>query len=630
MEQLRKVLLKTIQDNERTRRYQEVIDRTIDGFKENWDLERGMIGTVGLELPHESDQNYWNLSEDERADITSDEAHRAYRRASGRGGTAPLCAAAFAWHSPLSRHHRDPELVRFFENGLKFFTRTIREDGVFAMYGLNGLVWAHGWDLEGLIYGLVFLWDAMSSELRDEAVARLRKSGERFFAMGSSGTHGNQGCVQALGLFLYGQLLDMPEAIEASNQRWRELAPMTLDDTGQVIEQYGPCMHYSYTCFIYAWINAFIRSGDGQEDRIEKCLHWFRYRHTSSLYPMPGPSSRGYYENIKPKAVDIIPALEELSVREPFFQEFIDSIWDKIGDTGAGGIGHGGSTLMWAILACPGIQNPKPNRRKEWEKPFEEYYEYIDLFGKSPLAYLLVKREYQTTFNIRDFLPFSGIQTWSWGDEAPIIHPTKLVPSTTQAWGLDTARQGVSNNWGLFGAGAFVVDAKFQLGLEDGKPTLMVSRYDHLWRILVFTDASTLILEFGRLGPRKTFWTLNRLEPAEARIGSGQVTFEGRKAALYSTIRTPSLKSMGPGEWTEGVQVLEYDCGQEFCAFAFSGGPFEFITPQPTEDCVYEFKDDSGRYRLSLASGFFAEDNPGNCTLNRQVLTDETALERVS
>ncbi|MDA1141407.1 MAG: hypothetical protein O3B01_22835 [Planctomycetota bacterium] len=630
MEQLRKILLKPILDNERTRRYQEVIDKTIDEFKKNWDLERGMIGTVGLELPHEADPNYWDLSEEDRAGITSEEAHRAYRRAAGRGGTAPLCAAAFAWHSHLSRHHHDPDIVRFFENGLKFFTGTIGEDGVLAMHGLNGLVWAHGWDLEGLIYGLVFLWDEMNTEVRDAAIARLRKSGERFFAMGSSGTHGNQGCVQALGLFLYGELLDMPEAIEASNQRWKELAPMTLDNTGQVIEQYGPCMHYSYTCFIYAWINAFLRNGDGQEDRIEKCLDWFRYRHTESLYPMPGPSSRGYYESIKPKIVDIIPALEELSVRKPYFQKFIDSIWGKIGDAGAGGIGHGGSTMMWAILACPGIQEAKPSHRTEWEKPFEEYYEYIDLFGKSPLAYLLVKREYQTTFNIRDFLPFSGIQTWSWGDEPPIIHPTKLAPSTTQAWGLDTARQGVSNNWGLFGAGAFVVDAKFKLGLEQGKPSLMVSRYDHLWRILVFTDASTLILEFGKQGPRKTLWTLNRLEPAEPNIGDGQVTFKGRKAVLYSTIQTPTLNALGPGEWTEGVQVLEYDCGQEFCAFAFSGGPFEFITPRPTEECVYEFKDVSGRYRLALASGFFAEDNPGNCTLNRQVLTDETTLERVS
>jgi len=615
MEQLRRILLRPIQDNERTRRYQAAIDQYVDNMKEGWDLERGLYGSKGIELPHETVEGYWELSEEERAAITSPEALKIYQSSSGRGGTARLAVAAFAWHSPLSRHHGEPELVRFYENGLRFFASTIREDGVLAMYGLNGLDWAHGWDIEGIIYGLVFLWDAIDSELRDWSLQKLRLSAQRFLESAKGGTHGNQGCVHVLGLFLYGHLLDLPEALRVSAERWDGLDVKTLDDSGQVVEQYGPCMHYSYTCFVYAWLNCFIRDGDGQEERIDKCLRWFRYRHTESLYPFPGPSSRSYNDRLEGRGVDIIPACEHLAARNPMFQRFADKVWPHL--EGHGGAGHGASPLMWAILACPGVLEPTPEQEVEWDAPFEEYYEWINLLGRSPLKYFLVKRRYQTELNVRDFLPFAGIQTWAWGDEPPIIHPTRLAPSTTQAWGLDTARQTVSQNWGLFGAGAMVPDVKFVLAEAPGEPSRAICRHDRLWRLVIFTDVSTVILEWGTQGPRKTFWTLNRIEPAEPEIGAGVVGFQGRVARLYSTVSVPALHELGPGEDTEGVQVLEYDCGESPCVFAFSDDSFRFDNIEQLAEGILTFSDSSGVYRVTIpAEMVTGQGNPGNCSVS--------------
>ena len=626
MQYLRDILLKTIQDNSRTRRYQECIDRSIDALKETWELDRGLNHSTGIDLPHETVPGYWMLDEEELIARTDSEASRIYEANAGRNSTYTLGGCAFAFHSPLSRHHRDPDLARYFANGLKFHIETIREDGVPANYGLNGLEWAHGWDIEGLIYGLILLWDEFDEALRERALEQFRKSAERFHKMGNTGTHGNQGCVQALGLFLYGKLLDMPELVEASNIRFADLVAKTLDDDGQVIEQYGPCMHYSYTCFFYAWINIYLRHGDGQEARLEKCLRWFRHKHTESMYPFPGPSSRSYSEDLKTTAGDILGACEHVSPQCPMLQKFADKIWDEIGEQ-SGGFGHGASPLMWAILACSGEHEPTDQQRAEWNGPFEANYESINLLGRSPLKYFQAKRAYQTSYDVSDFLPFGGIQTWAWGDEPPIIHPTMLNPSTTQAWGLDTARQKASYNWGLFGAGAMVPDFKYREGLESGEPSFLFLRYDQIWRFVVLTDVSTVIVEFGKQGERITTWTLNWIEPAATQFGNGVVSFAGRTARLYSSVPHPELKTVPDKNEETKIEVLEYKCGNESAAFAFSDHSFEFLNGGQIENNHFRFSDSSGTYRLELDEGFWAE-NPGSINLSRGEMFEASRVVR--
>lgn len=625
---LSQTLLKPIIRNERTLLYQETLDSWVDELRKHWCLERGLIGSRNVKLPHEEEPGYWELDEENRLNHCSPEARQIYTQSAGRDGTGPLCIAAFCWHSPLSRHHSDPQLLAFFAAGLRFYAGSIRHDGLMASKGLNGEGWAHGWDVEGLVYGLIFCGKALPQELRQWALERFRLSAHRHANLPQTpaviGSCGNQRCVWILGLYLYGQLLDQPELISQADRFWDDAKTKVLDDSGQVIEQLGPCMHYSYTGFFYAWLNLVIRGDASEQVRIERCLDWFRYRHTESLYPVAGPSTRIYRETITPVVYDLLPATEQLSSGNPQVMEFVTRLASKarrmypmLPPTGArrehmGVCGHGASPLMWAILMSQEASTTPPAADL---KPLSVTHEYrtLNFLKHSPLPYLLVRREYQTHFNYADFLPFSGIQTWALGNEPPIIHPTPLAPSTTQGDSLDTARQGVSHNWGLYGAGAIGIDAYCSHLTEPGRLSFVLARYAWLWRLAIFTNQSTVILEFGNGGPRRTLWTLNRVEPATPAIGNSVVTFTNRRACLHASpgLR-PRLETLtGDDPWAKGVHQLRYDCGGNPAAFAFSDASFTFDSPPPGDTAPWQFSDRGGHYEVVLDRRLFLP-NPGN------------------
>ena len=204
-----RVLTRPLPDHERTRRYQQVLDDCIDRIKADWDLERGLRGTRGVELPHETIAGYWEMPSAERWEVTPSEARDLYKANAGRQGTSALALAAFCRRSPLSRHRGDPELLRFFEAGLRFFTGSIGSAGIMSTYGLNGEHWAHGWDVEGLLYGLIWCGRDISPAIRDEAIGRFHRAATAMMGCRDIGSYGNQRCVYILGLYLYGQLLNM-------------------------------------------------------------------------------------------------------------------------------------------------------------------------------------------------------------------------------------------------------------------------------------------------------------------------------------------------------------------------------------------------------------------------------------
>ncbi len=599
---LNRVLLKPIVANGRTRRYQETLDAWVDELKSHGDLERGALGTHDTPAPLK-----------------------------GREGTAPLCVAAFCWHSPLSRYHGNPSLLAFFSAGLRYYSESIQDDGLMAAHGLNGADWAHGWDVEGLIYGLIFCQKALPRDLLNGAMARFRLSACRQASLPQArnaiGSYGNQRCVWTLGLHLYGQLLDQPELVALSDHFWEDAKAKVLDDSGQVIEQVGPCMHYSYTAFFYAWLNLVIRGDDSELDRVERCLEWFRWRHTESLYPIAGPSTRQYYEAMAPVAIDLLPAAEQVAPRNPRPLDFATRATGKAPAPRV--CGHGASPLMWAILMARDERFAPPDAIPGPETVTLDC-KGSTLLKRSPVSYLLVRRQYQTHFNYTDFLPFSGVQTWALAGEPPIIHPTPLAPSTTRGHGLDTARQGVSHNWGLYGAGAVGVDAYSFESAGPGRLRHLVARYDWLWRIVIFTEASTVILEFGNNGPRRTLWTLNRIEPSPPVIDRNIVSFEGRRACLHVSPdlrpRLSSLADLDP--WAAGVQQLEYDCGEGPVAFAFSDASFTFDAPPPADAAPWHFSDGSGRYEVMLDPRFFLP-NPGNLRVDPFKLAIGTTTKRL-
>jgi len=645
MSELEKVLLKPIVENTRTRAYQEAIDRSIDELKMRYDPDRGLIGTRELSLAHEQMPGFWDLPATERLRLGPPEVEDLYLRQSGRGHTSPLCRAAFAWYSPLSKHHGDPELLRFFESGLRYTVGSIRDDGRVAAWS-DGQQWSSGWDVEGLIYGICLCREELDEELLAQTAERFRPTARRLASLepvpAVIGSFGNQRAVYALGLQLLGQWLGMPEIVEASDRFWRDAMPYILDGSGQVVEQHGPCMHYSYTAFIYAWLNLVARGDTSQLDRLLRCLRWFCSMHTRSGYPMAGVSTRAYRERMTHQPGDLWPAAEQVAHLDPSIRAFVDRALYRA-DHGTGAIpkgltiedvnvrpvSHGACGLMRAMLMTQEEAAVPEGAPKNGTKTFH-FYDTLQLLKRSPFKYLLVEKDYQTMFACATYLPFSGIQTWALGDEPPIVHPTPLAPSTTQGDRLDTARQGVSHNWGLYGAGALGVDAYCREPVEEDEFLLLVTRYDWLWRVACFTERSTLMLEFGNGGPRRTFWTLNRLDPSEPEFGDRVVAFSGRRARLHTSIpSSPVLLSFDEGDpWTKDVWQIVYECGDGPVAFAFSDASFRF-EGEPLEDGRrLRFADELGRYELTLDDRFFIE-NPGNLRVDTFQLAAGSSARRV-
>ena len=630
-------LVKSIERNSRTERYQQMLDAHIARCLPHWDPERGLSGTRGLVLPHEQMADYWERPLEEQRRLASPAAWKAYEAALGRDGVGPMAIAAFAWRSSLSRYHQDPDLLRFFQNGLRLFTDSVRSDGLMGMAahplgggaerstGKGEYTWSHGWTIGPLACGLAWCWDALDPTVRERALAQLRISGARFLKLGRNGDLGNQTIVQIYGLYAYGDLLDAPAFRRTADRYWAEVRDAVLDGSGQVIESAGPCMHYSFTAFFYVWLTEFAHRADSGRARIGKALAWFRNRYTENLTPLAGASSRKYYESLPGTILDLLPMCEQMASRNPLFQDFADRVLAHLQtrpdnpsrrqavnaapDLVRFVPGHGASPLIWAILASPGPRRPTAAHRTRWAAPVSEEYRRITAGGRfrgekqySPIRYLLVRRRYQTHFNATDYLPFCGLQTWAWGTEPPIVHPTLACPSTTRGWGLDTACQGTGRAWMDIDnptRGGVLPEHLFQK--LDSAIGLMAARFNRLYRLVVFTDAATVQLDFGRTGPRRTAWTLNRLDPAEAEIAPGVVAFAGRAGRLYAgAARLPEQVVPGPGRWTDGVRILDYDDGDGVALFAFSDDAFSFLATPGPADRTLRFADASGAYRVII------------------------------
>lgn len=641
------VLTRSIPDTARNRAMQEMLDRHIDARLPDWDVARGLYGARHVSLPHETVPGFWSLPIAQRKSLCSPEASNVYAANHGRAGTSHLFVAAFCHHCSFSRHHRKPELAQIVLNAMRHFADSVTDDGCLGAALTSGEPWSEGWDIEGIVYSCVWMNSVMPAELRERLRDRLSRCAARLATLPEKpsviGSYGNQRLVYALGLELYGQFLGDALLREKARAVLADALPKVLDVSGQVIEQMGPCMHYSYTSFFYAWLNQVVSNSmtSGAAD-VLRTLRWFVDRHTRDLTPFAGPSTRKHYEVMPSVVIDLLPAAVQLAsveseittwvvraAKRAVEMEFPQHQPDEITQFRAGVTGHGGSPLVWAMLmSASESQVPHEVTRESRRAHGVSLYDSCSLLKRSPLRYLLVHRRYQTHYNFTDFLPFSGIQTWAWGDEPALIHPTPMCPSTTRAMGIDTARQGVSHNWGLFGAGAVGIDGYTVLPREQDDPAWLVARYDQIFRLVIFTPASTVQIEFGNVGPRTTRWTLNRQSPAEPIMQRSIVRFSGRESCLHTSApRFPVLRHAAEADpWATGVRWLEYECGCEPVLFAFSGEPFELLAPVRINEAV-RFRDASGRYTIQWDERF-VQDNPGCLRVDTFALAHGTRVVR--
>jgi len=632
VERLREILCRPILDTPRTRRYQAWIDASVERVLETFDLERGLSATKGIEsLPDETIPGYIDLPRGEREKHTPPDVADALRASQGRGSTAALGTMAFCYRSPLSRYHGDERVLRVVRSGMESFRRRLRRDGVWV-FGLSeergfGL----GWTVEGLIYAYVYLYDRLEPEFREAMMEMFRASAEAFQADGGFHPVCNQHAVWCMTMMLYSLLFDDAAYRAAAERQWAVCKHVFARD-GQVIEQGGPCANYSRTTFIYAYLYILLAGTPEHDEQLKEACRWFRRMHTNSMHPFEGMSSRSVHF-LTHAMTDVLACLERFAPDEPIFARFIEEfLAQQQRDHGhVGGIGHGASPLMWAMMDHRGMVEPRAEHIEAWNRPFDRMY------WKPDIQYLLVHRRYQTAVTFRGRSSLLGLQTWAWGDEPPIIHPAMEAPSKTIAWGIDTAEFGISHNRAGRGAGWKTEEVTYVPGdwrdfglqyepagvdrgtemdpvdrffcwtqthhhpggirrlMKEGDPAQVVTRWALLWTYYIFTPGATLVLQNGPVGRRVTRWACNPVCCPPPRADAQGVAFEGREGRLYA------LDCAGRVGEVNGIPVVEFAFEPEQLAvFAFSDSRFRF-EDYDAEAQTLTFADSEGRYRACFA-----------------------------
>ena len=527
---LRHVLRPEIADNERTRRLQETIDSRVDQIL---------------------------LAQKESEDGSATINH----------------TLAFAYFCSLSRHHKSREILELSEAGFRDWAeqklQTVREVG--------GLSHEHAWTICSMVPTFIWVEEDFSDEVRATVIDAFDVDAEAYRERESSGRPGNQEMACYVADLLYAHVTGDRDYYQLAREIGDAGMARALDVNGQVVEQYGPCPHYSYLAYVFCFQYAFLVGTGEFDDRLRASLEWFRKWHTESLYLIPGASSRKYHVREMTRPSDLYGGLEYFASDQPMYRKLLERMMAQEDGRSEG--------LEWQILVSKGGDlEPTVQQLEEWNRPFTEFYE-TTYFGRMPIKYALVSRRYQTGITFTGWLPLMGLQTWSWGQEPPIVHPVHDVPSTTQAWGIDTARFPCSHLYYRNGPGCMAADVAWRAegssreNLPD-EPSFVVWRNHTLRSVAIFTDVSTVLIQTGPTGRRVTRWTLNAIESAEPVIEeNGVVRFEGRVGRVYASAGAPQLleekvevrlRAWDPAV-ERNIQSLSYELADGgSTAFAFS------------------------------------------------------------
>jgi len=572
MQRLRERLNRPIPDTPRARRYQALLDENVAAYAEG----------------RTEDRPDWSL-------------------------------AAWCWRCPLSAHYRNEKLLALAREELLKYRHYVDEDGMWTFMSSPHLH-EHGWYAGAAINTLAWIYDAVSPEDREELLAGFRRAAEWYIRYDDWRRWSNQSANRVYVMYLYGLALNEPRYLEFAHDFWSEQW-RTLDENGQVMEQGGPSLHYMYLTINFLNQYWYLSDDARLDEPMYRAMHWWRYMHTESLYPIQGMSTRYTRDRINHIATWAVGAMEAVAPRQPMFQKLIDRILAEV-ERQYGHRAACSGTLVWALLQHRGEFEPTEAHLAEWNADFDRMY-------RSPVTWpviqhLLVKRRYQTGVTFVGFNPMLGLQTWAWGDEPPILQCAYECASGTSGWGFDTAQSNVSRAHITLGAGMQVPDVVYMPGDPDrdpgaraytathwrdfwrpGTPCYVTTRHVKFWQLYIFTPAATVIVQGGDTGPRRTRWAFHSICVPEPRVGDGVVTFEGREGRMYFLKGTPAAEvtPLGPDRHTGKEQsvrslVFAYDGG--ITAFAFSDGRFRF-GELDDERKTLVFSDASGTYEAAFA-----------------------------
>jgi hypothetical protein len=403
-----------------------------------------------------------------------------------------------------------------------------------------------------------------------------------------------------------------------------------LYDDGEIGEHHqsyknggGPDCNYTYTglAYIYAYR---LWSGRSEIDPpLLKAAHWLVGYHTlSGCGVVPGASAR-LVKAAPAVFPDVLPFYEGLSKRDPFFGKLAELSLDYTDRHANAFGGHVAAPGIWALLeagtATPSVSLP------EWQINRTEFY---GVPQRTAVHYALVSRRFQTGIVFANGVtgerkwPFKGIQTWAWDQEAPILCYTNSAGSSTQADGIDTARDNVDKTPGgdwdvVLAKGAMLADWRSELAT-------IAERRKTLWTLYAFTPVSTVVVYGGAQGDLTSRWIMNpafvpepKLDPAQK-----QVSFPNRKGSL-SYLAGQARINTTPG--SDPANSLEVNAPPPLNAFGFSDGS---LVLEKLEHETLAFADAGGRYRLTLRNVIGADGSLNRAFGNRLTIADTAPADR--
>jgi hypothetical protein len=568
-----------VQDNERNRRYLALINARLEASGERH---------LGLDL--------------EWLENAGKTGYRA------REQTNLIGALSFCWRTPGLKYSGDKALLEKLRRAYLAVAAHVTAEGQFVWPGDQDMYWAgsheHAWRLEPVLAGYVCVGENFTPEERKTIEGAIQRASE-WLLRNRTVQWNNRGAVWCAVTTLCGLYLNKPEygaAVEANAEAIMNAVVQEDGEVGERTAQYGgggPCSNYTYTGLSYVYLYRLLSGRDEMDEKLTRAGRWLALYNSASLCPLvPGASVRRAYVN-PANMKDILPTMEMLSRRDPFFGGVADRMMDKLERRRGAFVGHVISPLIWAMLEPRG--GAPPATSPEW------YANHVSLYERPEVHYALISRRYQTglTFRgrTREGYEFAlrGLQSFAYGAENPVLMATDDVGSAAVADGIDSARRNVER--GPLGWEVVL--------MEDAKPggvaqlRVITERRGHLWTVYALTPSSLVAVYGGAKGGWSHRWVMNgAFVPPPTVEARRRAAFTGRAG------RIAWLEGEGMVEAVNGGKALLVTTPGGTAAFGFSNEAFRF---EGMAEGQLSFADESGRYRLSLKAVLDAQGN-----LNRQ------------
>lgn len=565
--------------NNRTRFYSRLLDERLDDFLSRFNT---------ADFP-------WGETADDKLD-----SHKQ----GWRGATNLTGLMAFCWANPMSRYHRNAEILSHVKKRLIEFAET-QIDGA--------IVWKEmkrskhfpeidplrsnlqqAWSIEPLVLAANWIADKLSEDERLKITWMARRNADILMALPCN-ERNNRGSVRCAVLCLLGKYLGDRHLVEAGVRDFHEEPLRIFNRNGQINEGPGPDANYSGTSFVYCYTYRIFSDDITVDEGVLKGARWYTWIADSFGAPTCfGASTRVAIAN-PGKISDFIPAMERYAEEHPSFNWLIENCYSRALEKGS--FGHVVSPLIFALFEHNGKNGElapewfTPAGRSNYSPALSPEFR-VDDEGTDSMYIVMRGKRNHTSVSLIGRFPYKGLQSWNYGLEEPVIWPTMTHASRTLAYGIDTSRMRIE--------GSKFCDRKWYPGI-DGRPNMLISRISQVMNHYIQTDSTLLYLVSSPLSPREDIFIIDIHRCGEPILDNNCLRYDGREGRMYFVGSMPTTKRR-----ENGMQLTFKDEGRT-SLYAFSNESFELLEFEPDGD-VLRFRDDTGTYRLDYEARVFNED----------------------